>query len=51
MSRERQCPKCQSAMEHHPEDPDVGIIGAYVCTGCDQSDPDHDDYADDHEFW
>ncbi len=31
------CPKCDEEMEHIDDDPDVGIVGGWVCPGCEHT--------------
>jgi len=42
-----ECPECGKPMYHQAAEPDVGIVGCWVCGGCDYGEPDDDDYSDD----
>ena len=37
---ERECPKCGAFMEHQQDEPDVGIVGGWVCHECEYSELD-----------
>jgi hypothetical protein len=52
-TQERTCPKCKSAMELHEDDPDVGLVGAWICTDedCDYTEPpEYEDWHDEFGF-
>ncbi len=36
------CPKCNKEMEHIDDEPDVNVVGGYVCHECDEFIPQWD---------
>jgi hypothetical protein len=41
------CPKCGQEMEHQDDEPDVGIVGGWYCTKCEEAYLDELSYYED----